>query len=731
MQVVGGGPGAGAALGVDGCCEVAGEWLGLGWLGRRRVSGVRSVFVPRKFQAKMVASVGGDLWGYLVGGREQADYYLGHDGTPCQAVAELHGHLWARLGLERLDRVAFQRLAAGCHPLTGARLVKTSHVTRLDPATGTAVPHGGMHVPGIDCNLSPPKAVSTLLPFVSPEERAALERAHLAAVRVTLTELQARVAACRPTVNGQQVHTPGELGVAVFTHHTSRPTAEVTAEAGRPPDPQLHSHAFIFNLAWCQGRYLAVDSRPLYQFATTAEAIYACQLAAELQRLGYQLTWRQTRKGHTWELQGVDRRLLELFSTRHRQVERQVADFQARRRRPPTLRERCRLAARDRATKTDACRAPHWPAYRAVLQRHGLQAPTAHRERQRQRLVPLGEREKLVRTLLLAPDGLTGQDATFDQAALTKAVYQAATGLLDATEAGGFLERFAAGLDLVPVATPDGPRYTTTTLLAQEREIVRVARIKAHTRHLAPTAAILANAVQLSSLGGVRLSAEQQAALEHLAAPVGWASLVGHAGTGKTTLVRTLVHAYQANLQPVVLVATAAETARRTARDLGLDRGWTVEAFTRAVRTGHLQPRNDWVVLVEEGGHDGHPPHGRPPGSRRSGRHSHPWGSRAGPAGRRRRLAPAGRPGNRRARPAHHRRSATRSRRPGRVCRDPRRPRPPGAGQPATTRTGAPVTRSLLGDQGDRACLGPAPSPPRAGRREDRDRHRQPHCGCP
>ena len=75
--------------------------------------------------------------------------------------------------------------------------------------------------------------------------------------------------------------------MAVFTHHTSRPTAEVAAEPGRPPNPQLHSHAFVVNLAWCepapgQGRYLAIDSRPLYQFATTAEAIYSCQLAAEL-----------------------------------------------------------------------------------------------------------------------------------------------------------------------------------------------------------------------------------------------------------------------------------------------------------------------------------------------------------------------------------------------------------------------------------------------------------------
>jgi conjugative relaxase-like TrwC/TraI family protein len=556
------------------------------------------VFVPRKFQAKQLARLGGDLWGYLRGGQEQADYYLAADGAPTEAAAELHGQLWARLGVEHLDRMAFERLAAGCHPVTGKRLVKTSHVVKVDAVTGERVATGGFHVPGIDCNLSPPKSVSALLPFVASEERAALERAHQVAVRVTLEELERQVAACRPTVNGEQAHLPGELGVAVFTHHTSRPTSEVAAEEGRPPDPQLHSHAFVFNLAWCQGRYLAVDSRPIYQFAATAEAIYGCQLAAEVQRLGYRLTWRPTRTGHSWELAGVNRQIIALFSSRHRQLDRQAAEFQARRGRPPTLRERCRLAARDRTAKTDACRMPHWPAYRAVLDRHDLQAPTV--QRHRKELAALVERESAMRARLLAPDGLTGQDAVFDQAALTSAVYQAATGLLDATEAGGFLERFLVSPDLVPVATPAGPRFTTAVLLAQEERIVQVARAKAHTHHLAPTDAILASAIQLSELAGVRLSAEQQAALEHLAAPRGWAALVGHAGTGKTTLLRTLVRAYQANGQPVIVVSTAAETARRTARDLDIERGWTVEALTRAVTTGHLQPRGDWVVLVEE-----------------------------------------------------------------------------------------------------------------------------------
>src|SRR6266545_3789171 len=298
------------------------------------------MFTPRKLDPVALGGPG-QLWGYLQGGQEHADYYLGRDGTPTEAAVELHGKLFARLGLERLDRRAFERLAAGCHPLTSERLIKTSHAPWRDRTSGELVTRGRAHVPGIDCNLSPPKSVSAVLPFVSAADRAELEAAHLAAVRGTVRELEWRVAACRPTIDGEQVHTPGELGMATFTHHTSRPSPEVAQEANRPPDPQLHSHVFVFNLAWCeprpeQGRFLAVDSRPVFQFGATAEAIYSCELAAQLQRLGYQLDWQQTRKGRVWELAGVDERLTELFSSRHRHIDHLAARFQQEKGRPPT-----------------------------------------------------------------------------------------------------------------------------------------------------------------------------------------------------------------------------------------------------------------------------------------------------------------------------------------------------------------------------------------------------------
>jgi len=562
------------------------------------------VFTPRKLDPVALGGPG-QLWGYLQGGHEYADYYLARDGTPTMAAVELHGRLFARLGLDQLDRRAFDRLAAGCHPLTGERLVKTSHAPRRDRATGELVTRGGAHVPGIDCNLSPPKSVSAVLPFVSAADRAALEAAHLAAVRVTVRELEGRVAACRPTIDGDQVHTRGELAMASFTHHTSRPSSEVATEADRPPDPQLHSHVFVFNLAWCepipgQGRFLAVDSRPVFQFGATAEAIYSCELAAQLQRLGYQLDWHDTRTGRVWELGGVDERLTELFSSRHRHIDRLAARFQAEKGRPPTKLERRRLAQRDRLVKTPGCGVPHWPAYRRVLDRRGLAPPCPERM-----LVdapaPLGDREATVRARLLGAGGLTAHEASFDEATVTRMVFASATGLLTTREAAGFLERFLAGPDLVPVVVVGQPRLTTAVLVQQEQAIVTVARQKTQHPVPAPTTATIEQAAAAIAIqGGFALSAEQRAVLAHLCAPVGWASLEGWAGTGKTTVVRAMVDAYHHNQQPTIVVSTAADTARRTARDLGLGRGYTVEAFSHAVATGRLCPDERTVVIVEE-----------------------------------------------------------------------------------------------------------------------------------
>ena len=304
--------------------------------------------------------------------------------------------------------------------------------------------------------------------------------------------------------------------------------------------------------------------------------------------------------GGAGELAGVDRRLLELFSSRHQHIDRQAAQFQATHGRPPTLRERDRLAARDRGPKTEACRAPHWPAYRAVLCRHGLKVPAPHRQHQREGLAPLAEREAVVQERLLAPDELTGQDATFDQATLTKAVYQAATGLLAVEEASRFLERFTAGPDLIPVATPDGPRFTTAVLLGPGAADCSDRVGQGH--H--PSAGTKSPACR--SHGGVGRTLWNPA----LGRAAGGAGVAGR--PNRVGVAGRLGRNGQDHPGPDPGPGLPGQRPTRAAgldrgRDRyphrprsrsgpGLDRG----GLRRAVTTGRLRPQAEWVVLVEE-----------------------------------------------------------------------------------------------------------------------------------
>ena len=133
----------------------------------------------------------------------------------------------------------------------------------------------------------------------------------------------------------------------------------------------------------------------------------------------------------------------------------------------------------------------------------------------------------------------------------------------------------------------------------------------------------------------VRLSSEQRTAVDAMCSDTGWANLIGRAGTGKTTVLRTVVDALhdkhdhkmaadrarkhghhtagadhvdkhvhddhgKAAADHVVVVSTSAMVARRSGDAIGADRSYSVEGFVEAVRRGALEPTERTWVIVEE-----------------------------------------------------------------------------------------------------------------------------------
>jgi conjugative relaxase-like TrwC/TraI family protein len=222
----------------------------------------------------------------------QRDDYYSSDGEPPGR--------WAGRGAERLSLVGpvthaeFDAALQGIDPKTGERLAQVGG-------------RGREHSAGWDMTFSAPKSVSVLWALSEGHEREAIEQAQRSAVLTATAHLEATAGWARRGRGGATRERTAGLLMAQFDHHTSRES-----------DPQLHTHAFIFNLAPRRdGSWGAILSRELYKAQKQAGATYRRVLASELERQGVRLE-RQT---NTFRVTAIPRDVERAFSKRRQVIE--------------------------------------------------------------------------------------------------------------------------------------------------------------------------------------------------------------------------------------------------------------------------------------------------------------------------------------------------------------------------------------------------------------------------
>lgn len=170
------------------------------------------------------------------------------------------------------------------------------------------------HVAGFDVTFSAPKSVSVLW-ALSPEDiRFKIEIAVRKAVEATLALAESELPLIRRGKGGQTWE-HGKIIAALFEHATSR----------NENDPQLHIHALIPNVAVANdGRTFKLNSKVLYPWIRTLGPLFRNTLAAELiDRIGVELEPAKDKAGieKGWfEIKGVPKELIELFSTRRKEL---------------------------------------------------------------------------------------------------------------------------------------------------------------------------------------------------------------------------------------------------------------------------------------------------------------------------------------------------------------------------------------------------------------------------
>jgi conjugative relaxase-like TrwC/TraI family protein len=155
------------------------------------------------------------------------------------------------------------------------------------PATGALLGRKitERRVAGFDLTIRH-KSVGILFGIGEPEIARTLRECHDAAISDALGYLEREACRARRGKDGlPQVEGRGFVGAA-FDHRTSR--------AG---DPLLHTHVVVANrVQGPDGRWTALDARPIYRHAKTAGCVYQVRLRHEvIERLG--LEWGEVRKG--------------------------------------------------------------------------------------------------------------------------------------------------------------------------------------------------------------------------------------------------------------------------------------------------------------------------------------------------------------------------------------------------------------------------------------------------
>jgi len=574
--------------------------------------------------AKIAASGAGAYGQYLEGrtvAAEAGDYYL-QAGERVEAPGRwtLGPQGAAALGVDAEGSVAaedFRALMAVRNPTTGERL-----------RAGGA---GGSSVAAIDATFSAPKSVSAVWALGSPELREQLEAAQERAVDAALEHAVAFVPMVRRRVDRATVlrEKPAELLASSWRHTTAR------AVAGRPPDPQLHSHV-VLHAAVRQGdgKVVAIESRAWLVHQREIGAAYRAALAAELGRLGFGVQAGTGRGGRYFELTGVPQGLLEEWSGRHHQVRdaidarltERLSELRARvdaggpgagaaatrleaieRSGQLMPAEQRAVAMATRAGKGQLVTAGDLDhAWWQAAQEHGFDARSVQallRERNRGPVAEPGPGpgHELEQRIL---ERLTEFDATFAPREARAVALEAVAGG-DPDRALAALEALGERREILDLA--DG-RQTTRSHRGMERAAVASAGALADGQANAIDPKLVDDEIvslqaELAE-SGAQLADEQRQAVRVACSDRRLVVVVGQAGTGKSTALTGVARAHQAAGRQLIITSTGAQAAERLATEFSAAgvaaEGYSTRALEAAVARGAVQLGPEVTVVHDE-----------------------------------------------------------------------------------------------------------------------------------
>ena len=543
--------------------------------------------------AKITASGSARYAEYLEGKTqtsELGDYYL--NGAERVEAPGRWVRMTAALGSQAGDsRVSGETL----RDLMAVRYPGSEVALRRVGSTGEAVA-------ALDATFSAPKSVSAVWALADAELRHQVEVAHERAINRAVSYALEQVPMVRQRIDADTVlRVNAKDVIATSWRHTTARSVD-----GEPPDPQLHSHVLLHGAIRADGRVVAIESRAWMQHRREIAAAYRTELAREMTQLGFQIQRGTGRGGAYFEIAGIPRELLDVWSSRSRQIEAALREqLKGRGITDLTSRWDVMTAAQDRQVrlttreqKSALTHADLDSTWTAAAEKVGFGRPAMANVRQPE----LAQAEPVEVPELVS--ALTECKATFaDREARAVALERSAGSPI------------AEGLSVLTQARDSGEVLkladgsSTTAAHRRLEQSVLAAVLELTARPADPIRPSAVNTAQAQVNGrlakqGARLSDEQQTALALASGDRRVVMIEGQAGTGKSTVLQAVALAHQAEGRQVIVTSTGALAAQRLAADLA-DAGvqapaYSTAAFGHAVRTGRLELDEHSTVIHDE-----------------------------------------------------------------------------------------------------------------------------------
>lgn len=492
---------------------------------------------------------------------------------------------------------------------------------------------------GWEMVFSPVKSFSILWGLASDEQRRRLEAVEHAAFSAVFQRIEGQVTYTRDGYNGvAQVEADG-LTAAVFVHRSSR-----------SGDPTFHRHVAISGKVQRDGRWLALDARPLHRMTVSFSELYTAELEREMAReFGILAAPRsetvRSDKRAVREYLGVSNAAIKGFSSRRAQTERNLArlmnEYRVREGHEPGRAEQYRLAQvaalMARPEKKARSIAQERASWRSRASNYGIARPrrvlahagAASRTAQTAPTVPFQMLPQMVITELehhrstwtrpnveaeaLRQLAATGWhlSAEYDLPTLARAVTDAAlsTTYCEQIEPPALVP--VPGVYLRADGTPifqqvASTRFTSHTMRRNEQAVIRAAAEPGQARVLSAAQVDTALAAG-DERRGFRASDEQRAIIHKVFARSHTVTaLIGRAGTGKTTimsLIREVADAYG-------IATIGLANGQVQADNLGDAASIRTENLARwlTMSTNYRQGETDWtlppgaIVVIDEAG---------------------------------------------------------------------------------------------------------------------------------